>query len=104
MGKKQKQLWRPYHGGYLHIKSQLQERFGEDITEFDYIKLYVDIGQFDVPKQRNQRFEKRVDFEKGRIYVYAITKRWKYAITVYKIDDRNKKRTKKFIPYQKQER
>jgi hypothetical protein len=99
-----KKPYEPYRGGYLHMKSQLQERFNEDITESVYKKLFVDIGNFDVPKQKNQRFEKRVDIEKERIYVYAITKRWKYAITVYKIDQRNKKRIKEFIPYQKQER
>lgn len=99
-----KKTYEPYYGGYLHVKSQLQERFNEGITESDYKKLYVDVGNFDVPKQRNQRFEKRVDVEKKRIYVYAITKRWKYAITVYEIDQSNKKRIKEFIPYQKQER
>jgi hypothetical protein len=74
-----KTQYRPYIGGYKHVKEQLSNRYDEYINLVQYYKKYV--------KKRKgkviNKYEKRIDKKNNRVYVYHRTKRWEYPVTVY---------------------
>jgi hypothetical protein len=83
---------KPYIGGYVHLKQQLNSRYNEYINLVQYYDRFV-IKRKKKRKHNTNKYEKRIDKEDNKIYVYYLSNWYEYPVTVYPITH-NKQLTK----------
>jgi hypothetical protein len=72
---------KPYIGGWFHLREQMLKRFNYELSLTQYYKRYV------VKKEPSKFSKKGVKVRDGEmVFIYMESSKYKYPITVYKIN------------------
>lgn len=74
--------------GYKHFISQLNKRFNCEMNYDEYVKTLVFLSN--KGEKKSGKYVKYL--QEDKVLVYYIGKQYKYPITIYPIDEYNKKR------------